>query len=428
MKKLLTLLMFLSLNSLAASVPNELLVKFKTTTTAQEKETALTKLGGKVKTSSIGERTDLITYSTKLKEQEAINLLVGEGIIEYVEPNYTVKLQAVPTDTSYVDGSLWGMQGGFGSRANEAWANGHTDCSAVTVGIVDEGIMFDHSDLTSNRWNNPSDWADRVDTDVNGKIDDVNGWNFFGMNNTIFSPAAARGTTTPSESHGTHVAGTIGGLANGTGVVGVCWGVKIISAKVFDKSGTATIANFAAAINYLVSLKNAGANLVAINASYGGNVYSSTESSAIDNANLAGILIVAAAGNESLDNDTTPHYPSSYSQANIIAVASINSSGALASSSNYGATSVDIAAPGENILSTIPIFSGTTNTVTSGLGYKSGTSMATPHVTGAAALYKAYHPTETAAQIKAAILNSATPTASLTGKCVTGGRLNISGF
>ena len=198
--------------------------------------------------------------------------------------------------------------------------------------------------------------------------------------------------------------------------------MKLLSGKFLGTSG-GTAANAIKAIDYFTALKNKGLNIVATNNSWGGGGFSQALQDAIERANQAGILFIAAAGNDGRNNNTTANYPSNYPNANVIAVASINSSGALSSFSNYGATQVDIGAPGETIASTIP---GNGNS--SAYAYYSGTSMATPHVTGAAALYKSTHPTATAAQIKSAILSTATPTPSLSGKCVTGGRLNVSTF
>ena len=216
---------------------------------------------------------------------------------------------------------------------------------------------------------------------------------------------------------------------DGFGVAGVCWKVKFIVAKFLGRNG-GTTANAILAINYLTDLKTRnGVNLVATNNSWGGGGYSASLRDAIAAANAANILFVAAAGNNTSNNDTTPNYPSNYMQdsacPNVIAVAALTSTGGLASFSNYGATTVHLGAPGNGIWSTVP---GKNNT--SSYASYSGTSMATPHVTGACALYASINPTATAAQIKAAILNAATATStpSLNGKTITGGRLNVSGF
>ena len=197
------------------------------------------------------------------------------------------------------------------------------------------------------------------------------------------------------------------------------WDVTLISGKFLGRNG-GSLADAVKAVDYFTNLKTAhGLNIVATNNSWGGGAFSQTMLDAITRANVANILFVAAAGNSGTNNDTTPSYPSNYNVANVFAVAAIDRMGGLASFSQYGATTVDLGAPGVGVWST---------TAFNGYSSYNGTSMATPHVTGAAALYASTHPGATAAQIKAAILGSVVPTASLSGKTVTGGRLNVSGF
>jgi len=358
----------------------------------------------------------------------AVRALHNDPAVEYAEPNWTYQHQTSSNDTYYTNGSLWGMYGDssspanqYGSQAGEAWASGHTDCSGVYVGVIDEGIYYQHEDLTANVWTNPYDAADGVDNDGNGYVDDVHGWDFDGGTNDINSGGA-------NDDHGTHVSGTIAGVGgNGKGVAGVCWsGVKLISGKFLGRRG-GTTANAIEAVDYFNDLKTRhGMNIVATNNSWGGGGFSQALQDAIGRANTAGILFIAAAGNSAYNNDTTASYPSNYPNANIIAVASTTSSGGLSSFSQWGATTVDIGAPGSGIYSSVP--RSVKGSLVSGYASYNGTSMATPHVTGAAALYKSSHPAATAADIKAAILGSAVPTPSLSGKVVTGGRLNASGF
>lgn len=362
--------------------------------------------------------------------RDAIADLQGDSAVEFAEPNWILQHAAVSNDTYYTNGSLWGMYGNatspanqYGSQAGEAWASG-ADCSNVVVGIIDEGYMHGHEDLAANAFKNPGDSTfDGVDNDGNGYVDDVYGWDFDGNNNSVFD-----GT---GDDHGTHVAGTIGGVgSNGKGVAGVCWNVKLMGAKFLGRRG-GTTANAVKAVDYFTDLKvDQGLNIVATNNSWGGGGFSQALLDAINRANSAGILFIAAAGNSGANNDTTASYPSNYDAPNVIAVAALTSGGALASYSQYGATTVDLGAPGSAIWSTVPVKSGKGKNATIGSGYASysGTSMATPHVTGAAALYAARHPGASAAQIKAAILDSTTATPSLTGKTVTGGRLNVEGY
>ncbi|AQG80743.1 S8 family peptidase [Spirosoma montaniterrae] len=422
-------------NAKGTYVDGEVLVKFKANVDADR----LLKALGKAKASKIdkiltkmmekaGDNEGVTLVSTSLDVWEAISQLEGLPEVEYAEPNYVYTYGATSNDLYYTNGSLWGMYGPatspgnqFGSGAATAWAANKTGSSSVIVGIIDEGFMTTHEDLAANAWVNPFDPVDGRDNDGNGYVDDSNGYDFAGNNRTVFD-----GT---SDDHGTHVAGTIGAVGgNGRGVAGVCWNVKMISLKFLGSNG-GTTANAIRAIDYLTDLKTRhGLNIVASNNSWGGGGFSQALQDAIGRANAADILFVAAAGNGGSDgvgdnNDVVANYPSNYPNANVIAVASITSTGARSGFSNFGAATVDIGAPGSGIWSTLP---GRRNAST--YGSYNGTSMATPHVTGAVALYKSLNPGASAAQIKAAILAAAVPTASLSGRCVTGGRLSVASF
>ncbi len=414
-------------------VPGELLVKFKPGATATNRGRAIAaaraSVGEKLVTAAMrrsGDAEGVTVLRTGMGVSEAVQAMLTSGTVEYAEPNWIYTHQATSNDPYVTNGSLWGMNGTFGSGASVAWTNNKTDCSAVVVGIIDEGYMYTHADLAANAGTNPGETAGNGrDDDGNGLVDDVYGWDFAGNNSSVFDGVG--------DDHGTHVAGTIGGVGgNGAGVAGVCWKVKLLNAKFLGSTG-GTTANAIKAVDYFTTLKTRANNpvpVVATNNSWGGGGFSQALKDAIDRADAAGILFVAAAGNSATNNDATASYPSGYTSANIIAVASITSTGALSSFSQYGATTVDIGAPGSGIWSTVPVSSGGGKRATIGSGYASynGTSMATPHVAGAVALYKAINPSASAVQIKAAILNSATPTPSLSGKVLTGGRLNVSGF
>ena len=411
----------------------ELLVKFRDGSTAAQQSAIRQGLGA--------EKIDVVRAGGAKKGEvallrlpagkdmaAAVRSLSASAAVEYAEPNWTYRHNAVSNDTYVANGQLWGMYGDasspanqYGSQAAEAWTAGHTSCSGVYVGVIDEGIYYNHTDLAGVVWTNPYDAADGVDNDGNGYVDDTRGWDFDGGTNNINSGGA-------NDDHGTHVTGTIGGVGNnGTGVAGVCWsGVKVISAKFLGRRG-GTTANAIKAVDYITDLKTRhGLNIVATNNSWGGGGFSQGLQDAIGRADNAGILFIAAAGNDAYDNDAQASYPSNYPNANIIAVASITSTGALSSFSQWGKTTVDIGAPGSAIYSTVP--KSSKGAVVSAYASYSGTSMATPHVTGAAALYKSSHPGATAADVKAAILGSAVPTTSLSNKVLTGGRLNASGF
>ncbi|HEY0605230.1 MAG TPA: S8 family peptidase [Herpetosiphonaceae bacterium] len=406
-------------------VPNEVIVQYRDGTTEAQHETAR----GKVKAdrkenlrAQKGGASKLEVISLKGGDvHSAIAALKSDPNVEFAEPNWVYTHEATATDPYYTNGSLWGMYGAstspanqYGSNAAAAWAAGRTGSNTVYVGIIDEGIQYTHPDLDAQVWNNPYDAADGVDNDGNGYVDDVRGWDFAGNDNSIYDG----GTKGNLDDHGTHVSGTIGAESNGVGVVGVNWNVKLISAKFLGRNG-GTTANAVKAVDYLTNLKTRhGLNIVASNNSWGGGGYSQALYDAIARANAANILFIAAAGNSGTNHDTTPSYPSNYDLPNVIAVAAIANNGTLASFSQYGATTVDLGAPGVAIYST---------TAANLYESYSGTSMATPHVTGAAALYASVKPGSTAAQIKNALLTSAVPTASLAGKTVTGGRLDVNG-
>jgi subtilisin family serine protease len=371
---------------------------------------------------------ELLLVTSKLGTMEAIARLKSLPQIEYAEPNFIYNHHAVSNDSYYLNGSLWGMYGDatspsntYGSQAGEAWASGNTGSNTVWIGIIDEGYMYTHEDLSANAGMNPIEAAGGagIDDDGNGYTDDLFGWDFVGNDNTIFDGV--------DDDHGTHVAGTIGAEGgNSFGVAGVVWNVKLMNAKFLGKSG-GTTANAIKAVDYFTDLKNSqGINLVATSNSWGGGGFSQALMDAIDRANNAGILFIAAAGNSTNDNDASPSYPASYTNTNIIAVASMDSNGALSDFSNYGASSVDLGAPGRGIYSTVPVRSR--GKVVAGYASYSGTSMATPHVSGAAALYASVNPSASAADIKAAIMGRTIPTSSLAGKCVSGGRLNVGEF
>lgn len=328
-----------------------------------------------------------------------------------VEPDTVRVVQSIPNDPSFP--SQWGLNQSSDADidAPEAW-NLTTGTNSVVTAVLDTGVDWSHPDLAANIWNNPKEIANNgIDDDGDGFIDDNRGWDF------------ANGDNNPMDDngHGTGVAGVIGAVGNNNlGVTGVAWQAKILPLKFITSTGMGYTSNAVAALNYALTLKSQGVNLRVINNSSTGN-YSSALSFAIDQLNAADVLFVAGAGNGDangvgINNDTTPTYPASLMQTNVISVAATDSQDQLAGFSNYGATSVDLAAPGVNIFSTA---------LGGGYGGGTGTSYSTPFVSGAAALAFAYNSTATAAQVKSALINGVDHLPALTGKMVSGGRLNV---
>lgn len=328
--------------------------------------------------------------------------------VEYAEANFLFFADATPDDPEM--GQLWAFDNaGWGGTkdadidAPEGW-DIIKQSPDIVVAVIDTGIDGSHDDLMANLWTNTSEanGAAGLDDDGNGFTDDTIGWDFY---NGDDDPLDVDG-------HGTHVAGTIGAVGdNGVGVVGVSWSVRLMPLK-FMENWAGVTADAADAVYYATSK-----NVDIMSNSWGGGAYSLTLELAIDDAEQHDILFVAAAGNErGNDNDLMPHYPSSYGLPNIIAVAATNKFDLFAGFSSYGVTSVDIAAPGVDILST-----GRPNSYT----VKSGTSMAAAHVSGACALMRQLHRGATYETIKSLVLESVDTNDSLTSRCVTGGRLNL---
>jgi hypothetical protein len=275
--------------------PNQVLVKFREGTSEETKSRALEAISGditeKILTATMkrfGDNEGLLVIKTPMAAPEAIARIKDRTGIEYAEPNYIYQHQAATSDPYFVNGSLWGMYGDasspanqYGCQAAEAWAAGHTGSTSVAVGIIDEGIQFNHPELEGQIWTNPYDPADGIDNDGNGYKDDIHGWDFDGNNNSIYDG----GTSGGSDDHGTHVSGTIGGKNNGLGVAGVNWNITIISCKFLGRRGGNT-ANAVKACDYLTDLKTRhGMNIVASNNSWGGGGYSQALFDAIKRAN-----------------------------------------------------------------------------------------------------------------------------------------------
>lgn len=300
-------------------------------------------------------QTGLVQSKTQ-STAELIAALKKDPAVENAEPNYLRYFTGVPNDPDF--GKLWGLEN-TGQTLNGITGTAGADikylpamelsnpaAGPVVVGVIDSGIDRHHTDLLSNLWVNPGEIAyNGIDDDGNGKIDDVHGFDFVANTNNI----------TDSGQHGTHVAGTIGATGNNaTGVVGTNPKARVITMKVSGNGLTISTAGFIGSLLYAVDLKQSGVNLVALNASFGGGGFISAEQAAIQAAGNAGIILCVAAGNDASNNDAVPDYPGNYRLPNMIVVAASNQNDNLASFSNYGATMVDLAAPGEMIYSTRP--------------------------------------------------------------------------
>ena len=407
----------------AQYVQGELIVKFLD---SASKATVAAAGGQMIKSFAGGEgRVQHVKLNKGETVEAALERYRHNPAVEYAEPNYIYQLAAIPNDTQFT--SLWGLRNtgqtvnGIGGTADvdidapEAW-DITTGSSNVIIGVIDTGIAYDHPDLAANMWKNLGEIPnDGIDNDGNGLADDVFGYDFRFGDNDPMDPLG----------HGTHVAGTIGAVGNNnSGVTGVMHKVRLMALKAGDENGDLPTAAIVSAIEYAIKK---GARV--INASFTGSC-SQTVYNALRDANTAGVMVLAAAGNAGSSTDGAPVFPASHSVRtdcgealpNVIAVAAINQTGAKAGFSNSGPTSVQIAAPGENIIST---FAGTSS-ATNGYELLSGTSQATPHVTGVVGLLLSVNPNLTVAQIRNAILDTGDVSPLLNGKVwvSSGRRLN----
>lgn len=321
--------------------------------------------------------------------------------------NSIVQAAATPNDAQF--NLLWGMNQSNDVDMNmpEAW-NIATGSRNVVVAVIDTGVDYTHPDLVDNIWTNPNEIAgNNIDDDGNGVVDDVHG----------FNAITNSGNPMDDNGHGTHCSGTIGGTGNNSiGVAGVNWKVQIMGVKFLTGSGSGSLYDAVKGVDYVTTMKDRGVNIVLSSNSWGGGGYNALLYNAIARAKNSGLLFVAAAGNSGQNNDVYYNYPASYDLDNIVSVAALDSNGAMAYYSCYGAQTVDIGAPGSYISSTYP---------GNQYQYLSGTSMATPHVSGALALIKSYSPNLGWQELKNLLLNTGKPIASLSGKTVTGKMPNV---
>ncbi|MGA1531406.1 MAG: S8 family serine peptidase, partial [Kiritimatiellia bacterium] len=390
-----------ALASSAPRSPNSILVKFRegASSSSARRSVHTAKASQVIRTFDVL-RTDVVEIPKGQTVTETIAAYEANPDVEYAEPNYIYRLSNVPDDPSF--SALWGLHNtgqsggtvGADIGALEAWEI-TTGSSNVIVAVIDSGVDYNHPDLAANMWVNPSPtFGDTYGASYTGGFGSVSSGNPMDVNG-----------------HGTHVAGTIGAVgSNGVGVVGVNWNVRIMALRFTDSDGYGSTADAISCIEYAV--RN-GAKI--LNNSWGGGGYSSALEDAIYNAGLSNVLFVAAAGNDGTNNDSDPHYPSNYALSNVIAVASSDRTDALSSFSNYGSNSVHIAAPGSAIYSTM--WDDT-------YANSDGTSMATPHVAGVAALLLAHYPAATYTHLRDWILTGVDLLPALSGVVQSGGRLS----
>jgi subtilisin family serine protease/subtilisin-like proprotein convertase family protein len=399
-----------------AGAEDSILVMFKPGVSKQERQQLITQQGASLRQLDAQGRDMKMRYVADgrivkvnvpkgVNRDHLIKKLAANPAVEVAEPDYPVKTLATPDDPRF--GELWGLHNtgqsggtaGADIKAVEAW-DISTGSQDIIIGVIDSGMDYNHPDLIDNRWVNPGSLPGST----------------YG-----YSTLNAEQDPMDSDSHGTHVAGTIGASGNNaTGVVGVNWNVTLLPCQFLGPTGGST-AGAIECINYFTDLKlNHGVDIKATNNSWGGGGFSETLRAAIQSGGDAGILFIAAAGNDGVDADSTPMYPAAYDLDVIVSVASTDRNDNLSiftnGASNYGLTSVDLGAPGSAILSTVP-----------GGGYASysGTSMASPHVAGAAALLWSVNPDITPLEMKAILMDSGDSLPALEGKTVSGKRVNL---
>jgi subtilisin family serine protease/sulfur relay (sulfurtransferase) complex TusBCD TusD component (DsrE family) len=390
-------------------VPGELIVQFRSGV-SEERRNAVRAARGVVAIRRYDQlRMERIAIPADANPNALASAFAAHPEVEAAQPNFIRRTTSIgsPNDPYFVDGSLWGL-----TRINapQAWSTYGTGSETVVVADIDTGVNYTHPDLAANMWRNPGEIpANGADDDQNGYVDDVYG---IDTANNDSNPA-------DDHSHGTHTSGTIGAVSdNGLGIAGVANNVRILACKFITSAGTGTDADAIECFNYVVALKQRGVNIRVTSNSWGGFREGSPATAlknAIDAAGDAGILNVFAAGNDGENIDTKPFDPASFTSPSIVTVAASDQSDARASFSNYGTTSVDLAAPGVSILSLYP-----------GGFYisSSGTSMAAPHVAGVAAFLFAHGPDLTVPEAKDALLNSVDRLSQWAAWVATGGRLN----
>jgi hypothetical protein len=432
---------YFRIRSLSTSgfVPGQVLLQFDPSLPPEDRALVFDKIGSQssqtIETpamSTVG-CPSFVCASTSLPVLQALATLRAEPGVLHAEPNWLCSALIAPNDPLFPQEGAWGFRGDegspvdeFGSRAAAAWALGDTGSHEVVVGILDSGVDTTHPDLAANIWNHPREIpGNGKDDDGNGKIDDVNGWDFI--------TDTPLGKQSVMDAHGTQIAGVIGAVGNNSlDSAGVNWKVSLLPVRVLRSAKEDVPMDVVIrGLDYLIRLKREeGIRLVAINCSWVVSEPSEFLRRAVVSAAQEGILIIAGAGNNGFNNDCGKAYPANFDTTlqqpggwagydSIISVTSIDRTGRLPANRNYGPASVDLAAPGEGIVTILPE-GNTARTAPA-----SGTSMAAAFVTGGVALYASTHPLADAAKLRRSILNSTLRSASLVDKVSTGGRLNL---
>lgn len=413
-----SLILFLALQAFAqvslrnkpTVIPGELVIKFKSGVVVANMLGGL----GEAGIVNVSPTPNLSCVKGKVAPGRDIEQVLAQcraqSYVEYAEPNYRLyALETPPVFPNDPDfNQLYGMHQSNDNDidAPEAWEL-TTGNASIIVSVIDTGIDYDHEDLKANIWINPGESGggkenNNIDDDGNGYKDDYRGWNFAYKTNDPYD----------DNDHGTHCAGTVGGVGNnGKGVAGVNWNVKLMALKFLGSDGSGGTAEAAEAIVYAA---DNGAKV--LSNSWGGGEASQVLQDAIQYAHDRGVLFIAAAGNDSKNTDTSPNYPSNYEAPNVVSVAANDNADNVSSFSNYGRRTVDLSAPGSSIYSTRPL--GRYQRL-------SGTSMATPHVAGAAALVMSRFPSIAAHQVIVRLLGGVDRKSQFLGKMVSGGRLNV---
>ena len=410
-----------------ADASAEVIVRFRPGTTPAQIERLAARLNDRVE-----DRYEYVSGYAAIEDADGLDAAsvaaeyLAQPEVEWAEPNFVIELDPEEEgdapealDAPSADrpndpllGEQWGLintgQRDGKQRADigaiHAWLSKTTGSEKIVVAVLDSGVDYTHSDLVENIWWRPGAVPEYTDEHL-GTIDDERG----------YDAADNDGDPMDENGHGTHCAGIVGAVGNnGKGVAGVNWRVQIMPLRFMDAGGSGTTKDAIEAINYVIDRKKRGVNVRVISASWGSTMRSRGLEDAIRRAADEGILFVAAAGNSSSNNDRLPHYPSNYPVRNVLSVAALDRHDALASFSNYGPKTVHLAAPGKEILSTW---------LDEEFKEASGTSMATPMVSGVAALVLAVEPNLTVEQLRERLLKSVEPLDSLRDKVSSGGRL-----